>query len=139
MILKEKLNLGPNNVAPRAGNSPSINCAPATLLGGGLSPRISSRTFGIANPTSPILKTPSAQQNTEHSYAFSSHSTDLLYNANQATSMTAPLSGSSQARSQIGSVGELGSKGAKAVGVPANAPVHPAPDLHATLGRLQAL
>ncbi len=28
--------------------------------------------------------------------------------------------------------------GAKAVGMPANALVHPAPDLHATLGRLQA-
>ncbi len=30
----EKPNLCPNNVAPRNGNGQSINCAPATLLGG---------------------------------------------------------------------------------------------------------
>ncbi len=33
----ENLNLGPNNVVPpRTGKRPSINCAPTTLLGGGL-------------------------------------------------------------------------------------------------------
>ena len=43
-----------------------------------------------------------------------------------------------QPAARLAALVNLGLNGAKAVGVPANVLAHPAPDLHATLGRLQA-
>ncbi len=52
----KKPNLGPNNVAPppQNGNGPSINCAPATLLGG-FSPTTSLVQRVPARPPAPLI------------------------------------------------------------------------------------